>query len=44
VPFYLIADFAIGGLYPGYCIDDDAIDAGFARMNIDYIRVYDILP
>ncbi|KXZ54398.1 hypothetical protein GPECTOR_5g54 [Gonium pectorale] len=44
VPFYLIFDMAIGGLYPGYNIDSAAIAAGAARYNIDYIRVWDLVP
>ncbi|GFR46771.1 hypothetical protein Agub_g8399 [Astrephomene gubernaculifera] len=44
VPFYLIFDLAIGGLYPGYKIDNAKVAAGEARFNIDYIRVYDIVP
>eukprot|EP00198_Chlamydomonas_reinhardtii_P010539 XP_001699876.1 predicted protein [Chlamydomonas reinhardtii] len=42
--FFLILDMAVGGLYPGFNINDAAIAEGAARYNIDYVRVYDLLP
>ncbi len=44
VPFYMILDLAIGGLYPGFDIGDAAIDAGDAKFLVDSVKVYDILP
>lgn len=41
VPFYLILDMAVGGLYPGYNI---ATSQAPFRYLVDYVRVYDILP
>ncbi|PNG99959.1 Glucan endo-1,3-beta-glucosidase A1 [Tetrabaena socialis] len=43
VDFYSIFDMAVGGLYPGFDIDNAAVGAGAARFAIDYIRVYDIV-
>ncbi|KAG2489728.1 hypothetical protein HYH03_011835 [Edaphochlamys debaryana] len=44
VPFYLIFDLAVGGLYPGFNIDNAAVAEGRTRMEIDWIKVYDIVP
>ena len=41
VPFYLVLDMALGGLYPGFNID---IRKAPFRYMIDYVRVYDVLP
>lgn len=41
VPFYLVLDMALGGLYPGFNIDAGKVPF---RYKVDYVRVFEVLP
>jgi beta-glucanase (GH16 family) len=40
-PFFLLLNVAVGGNWPGFTVNDDALPT---TMKVDYVRVYEDLP